>query len=116
MREKLDVTQKRIFEENKDWVLKEKSRVDKDEKFEEFFKEYKNLKGLDDKETYEKNLEIFFIITLNPYTGFLAKTMDEKNGDWKNQYESFLCFCGYLGNRKHAKKYFDSVDNVCAYS
>jgi|GEM_PF-4204179 len=110
--------QKQIFEKNKDWIFEGELKDLSGKKFEEFYEEFKRLGGKDKKEIYKRNLNIFYKITLNPFVyGDLIKVSDnDRYGYWKYRQESWDCWCGYLGDNVDANVYYDSVNNVAAYT
>ena len=106
----------KIFENNKHWIFREEPKINGEEEFEKYFEEYKRLTGQDDEETYRKNLSVFFKVTFRSYVmGDLSKTELEDDGFW-NRDESWSCWCGYLGDINNAGLYFDSIDNIHAYT
>ena len=70
-----------------------------------FFREYKNLGGHSDLSDYKKNLQKFFDLTLKAYTGGV--------GSRELSWSSWL---SYIGDETEADLYFQSVDNIHAYT
>lgn len=107
----------KIFEENKEWIFREEPKIIGEDAFEEFYAEFERLNGLDDKETYRKNLAVFYKITFTEFViGHCWKTDDEKDGSWKTRQECWDCWCGYIKNRIDAQLYYDSVNNIHIYT
>lgn len=113
---------KAIFKVNEEWIMDPNVKTnypipdpEEDRETPKYFEEYKRLGGKDELERYTDNLRIFFKITFNSYVnGDLSKPIEEKC--WVDQSEAWMCFVGFIGSIKEAKRYFASVDNIHAYT
>ncbi len=85
-----------------------------EDKFEEWFNEYKRLGGTDDLKTFGINLNIFFELTLNL---FVYGDMRKFDGTiWESRNEAWKCWGEYIGSPFEANIYFDAVNNITAYT
>ena len=113
---------KTIFKANEQWIMDPNVKTDytppdpkEDSETPKFFEEYKRLGGKDEQEKYADNLRIFFKITFDSHVnGDLSKPIEGKY--WVNRNEAWICFVGYIGSIKEARRYFASVDNIHAYT
>lgn len=113
---------KAIFKENEEWIMDANVKTDyplpdpkEDSETPKFFGEYKRLGGKDELERYTDNLRTFFKITFGTYVnGDLSKPIEGKS--WVDQSEAWMCFVGFIGSIREAKRYFASVDNIHAYT
>jgi len=113
---------KTIFKANEQWIMDPNIKTDyslpdpkEDSETLKFFEEYKRLGGKDELEKYTDNLRIFFKITFRIYVnGESDKPIEGEY--WVNRSEAWMCFVGYIGSIEEANRYFDSVDNIHAYS
>ena len=108
---------KELYNENKDWIEKEK--FDRPCDIETLFKfedEYKRLKGRHPIHKYTENINMFFKLTFIAYGHGSMEKYEGSKTFWKDRQEPFDCFVGYLGSLAEAHKYFNSVDNIKGYS
>jgi hypothetical protein len=73
----------------------------------EYYKEYIKLDGKHNIELFNYNLNVFFSITQEAFTGGnIVITRDKAFNKWKT----------FIGSLKEANLYFDAVDNITSYS
>jgi hypothetical protein len=113
---------KAIFKENEEWIMDPNVKTHyplpdpkEDSETPKYFEEYKRLGGKDELEKYIDNLRTFFKITFGSYVhGDSSKPVKGKY--WISRDEAWMCFVGFTGSLKEAKRYFASVDNIHPYS
>jgi len=113
---------KTIFKKNEHWIMDSNVKTQyplpdpkEDPETLKFFEEYKKLGGKDKFEKYADNLCTFFKITFGPYVdGDLSKAV--KGECWESVDEAWMCFVGFMQSVEEAKRYFQSVDNIHAYT
>ena len=108
---------KELYNQNKDWVEGEvfKNPCDED-MLNKFLNEYKILKGRHSSFKYTENLNVFFKLTFDSYVHGDQRKYEGAQTFWETRQECFDCFVGYLGSLSEAHRYFDSVNNVRAYT